>query len=194
MPVVQNWEHLALPPLSTEIWLQTGRRIHHSQVPQHLPLPLGSPVRVRRGVSSQGQHDHRLRHLVGEHQQWWHRAIKTMAQGGRESRRDCRTQGKRTERMAWAAVADGFGVLKGPFASPTISTREGVEGSFAQDKHASYHWPPATAALPPPRKPKDNCSASTDALFVGSHTDSEPEAALFQPDTAVEASELHSHS
>lgn len=24
MPVVQNFEHLALPPLSTEIWLQRG--------------------------------------------------------------------------------------------------------------------------------------------------------------------------
>lgn len=31
IPVVQNWEHLAFPPLSTEIWLQRGGELDGSQ-------------------------------------------------------------------------------------------------------------------------------------------------------------------
>lgn len=31
IPVVQNWEHLAFPPLSTEIWLRSGGELDGAQ-------------------------------------------------------------------------------------------------------------------------------------------------------------------
>lgn len=46
MPVVQNWEHLAFPPLSTEIWLQRGGGLYRSHPAlQGPPDCWGSPLR-----------------------------------------------------------------------------------------------------------------------------------------------------
>lgn len=61
MPVVQNWEHLAFPPVSTEIWLQRGQGLDGSwpvscwtgaRLPSRSSHPSGAAVssETRRGV------------------------------------------------------------------------------------------------------------------------------------------------